>query len=763
MVLYAERGVNTVDLVQKVRTEIAKIESKLPPGYSVKQTQDSTEFITAELQKTKQRSLFSLLLLLTLILLIYRSFKYFLILFSSIVINLLIAVIFYYLFQVELQLYSFAGVTISFVIIVDNGIVMIEHLRKKNDKKVFLSILAATLTTIGALAVVLFLPEGQRINLMDFSKVIVINLMISLAVTLYFIPALSAKLQVLGKEAVFSRRLKRKAARYTKIYSDIIFFLLKKPKFKWILVVALILGFGIPVQFIPNKMDNASVFANIYNQTLGSDWCNSEIRPSADCLLGGSLRLFCKNVFTNSNYTEPERTMLRIEGRMPEGCTIEQLNEVTLKMESFLGGFDEIERYETSIGSYRNSTITVYFRKDFEFGSFPYALKSMLESKAMSLGGLDWTVTGVGQGFSNALETDQKNNQIILEGYNYDKLYHYAELLRTTLIKNSFSRITDVDITNGSWNEDALEEFYLNFNQEQLAQLGISQSEMYSYFKDQVHTGRLSPIIDNNELQEVKLVSDNYKKFNVWDLKNGPIAIQNKPYKLNQLAGIKKMKMGNSIQKYNQQYRLSVAYNFIGNDQLAGILKKKYIEELKTKLPIGYRVFEQSYDGWNKKEQKQYLLFFIIILIIYFICAILLESLSQPLVIISMIPISFIGVFLTFYLFEFNFDQGGYASFVLLSGICVNAALYIVNDYNNLKKQYRSKSTMLLYFKAYNYKIISVVLTIISTIAGLLPFLWNGPNEVFWFSFAVGSIGGLLFSFVGILIYLPVFIIDVDN
>ena len=128
-----------------------------------------------------------------------------------------------------------------------------------------------------------------------------------------------------------------------------------------------------------------------------------------------------------------------------------------------------------------------------------------------------------------------------------------------------------------------------------------------------------------------------------------------------------------------------------------------------------------------------------------------------------MIPISFIGVFLTFYLFEFNFDQGGYASFVLLSGICVNAALYIVNDYNNLKKQYRSKSTMLLYFKAYNYKIISVVLTIISTIAGLLPFLWNGPNEVFWFSFAVGSIGGLLFSFVGILIYLPVFIIDVDS
>lgn len=759
MVVHSEKGVNTVDLAQKVKNVISNIKSKLPAGYSIRQTQDTTEYITKELQKTKRLTLCSLLILLVLIFLIYRDFRYLIVLLLSIVVNLLIAVIFYYLFKVELHLYSFAGVTISFAIIIDNGIVMIEHLRKKGDKKVFLSILAATLTTIGALSVVLFLPENLRVNLLDFSKVVVINLVVSLAVTLYFVPALLDKLKLNIKEVRFSRKRKRRILKFTEIYTNTIF-LLKKPRLKWVLILLLILVFGLPIQLLPNKIEDESFFANTYNRVLGNEWFNNEIKPSLDFFLGGTLRLFTINVFNHSNYTEPERTTLRVEGRMPEGCTIEQLNEVTLKMESFLGDFKEIELYETSIDSYRNSNIAIYFKKDFEFGSFPYALKNMLESKAVSLGGLDWSVTGIGQGFSNALDSDQKNHQIILEGYNYDKLYYYAELLKTELIKKSFSRITDVDITNGQWNDNALEEFYLNFNQEQLAQLGVSQSEIYSYLKDQVYTGGLSPIIRDNELQQVKLVSDNYKKFNVWDLKNSPIAVQSKQYKLNQLATIEKKKMGNSIQKYNQQYRLAVAYNFIGDNQLATISKEKHIDELKKKLPIGYKVFDRSYDEWDKKDDKQYLLLFIVILIIFFICAILLESLKQPFAIISMIPISFIGVFLVFYLFEINFDQGGYASFVLLSGTCVNAALYIINDYNNFKREYPLRNPKLLYFKAFNYKIIPVILTIVSTITGLIPFVWNGQNEAFWFSFAVGSIGGLLFSLIGIFIYLPVFIID---
>ncbi len=147
----------------------------------------------------------------------------------------------------------------------------------------------------------------------------------------------------------------------------------------------------------------------------------------------------------------------------------------------------------------------------------------------------------------------------------------------------------------------------------------------------------------------------------------------------------------------------------------------------------------------------------LIAVIIYFIGAILFESLRQPLVVISLIPISFIGVFLTFYLTGFRFDQGGFAAFVLLCGIVVNAGFYVINEYNHILRTSGS-SALRCYVKAFNRKIVPIALTVVSTILGLIPFLFEGDGEVFWFSFAIGTMGGMAFSLIALLLYLPLFL-----
>jgi multidrug efflux pump subunit AcrB len=759
MVVYAEKGSNTIDVAKEVKSTIENLKKEIKGEYTLKLTNDSTEYIVEELQKIEEKMLFSLLILFVLILVTSRSFKHIAVLFLSIVTNLLIAVFFYYVFKVELQLYSFAGITISFGIIIDNCIIMIDHLKNKGDKKVFLAILATTLTTIGALLSTFFLDESQQANLRDFTLVIAINIGVSLFVSLFFVPALLEKLQINHTKKQFSRKRKRSVLKRTAFYYKLIL-TFKRPRFKWVFLVVLLLGFGLPLQLLPKNMEGDGVVAKTYNMTIGDEWFFNDIKPTLEKIVGGTLRLFTENVYENSHYTDPERTILRVTGSMPEGCTIEQLNEVIIKMENYISSFKEVEMFETSITSYNNSNISIYFKKESEFGGFPFKLKSLLESKAISLGGLDWSVSGVGQGFSNALGSDYKSNRIELEGYNYDKLYSYATLLKSQLIENSSSRIKEVDITSGgSWGNSNSHEYYLDFDAKKMALAAVSQGSLYDYLKKQTHSGGVTSFVLNNELQQVKLMSDQYQKINVWDLKHNPIAIGSNQYKLDQMASLEKKNTGNSISKFNQQYHLTVEYNFIGTESLAKKVRDDNMKELGSKLPIGYRVFENSYGYWDKKNLNQYYFIFVVILIIFFICSILLESLRQPFAIISMIPISFIGVFLMFYLFDFNFDQGGYASFILLCGISVNAALYIINDYNNLKKQYPQRNTQLMYFKAFNYKIIPVLLTIMSTMVGLIPFVWDGQNETFWFSFAIGSIGGLLFSLIGIFIYLPLFIV----
>ena len=371
MVVYAEKGANTIDVGNEVKSAIENSKNEIKQDYVFKLTNDTTEYIVEELEKIQEKMLFSLLILFVLIFVTTRSLKQILVLFLSILTNLLIAIIFYNVFKVELQLYSFAGITISFGIIIDNCIIMIDHLRNKGDKKVFLAILATTLTTTGALLSTFLLEESQQANLRDFTLVIAINIGVSLFVALYFVPALLEKTNLNSKRKQFSRIRKRRVLQFTKLYYKLIL-AFKRPRFKWIFSVVLILAFGLPLHLLPKEMEGESFISKTYNKTLGNEWFYNEIKPSLEKIVGGALRLFSENVYENSHYTDPERTTLRVTGSMPEGCTIEQLNEVIMKMENYISSFKEVEMFETRINGYNNSSISIYFKKTMNLVAFHF-------------------------------------------------------------------------------------------------------------------------------------------------------------------------------------------------------------------------------------------------------------------------------------------------------------------------------------------------------------------------------------------------------
>ncbi|TFU92851.1 efflux RND transporter permease subunit [Barnesiella sp. WM24] len=157
------------------------------------------------------------------------------------------------------------------------------------------------------------------------------------------------------------------------------------------------------------------------------------------------------------------------------------------------------------------------------------------------------------------------------------------------------------------------------------------------------------------------------------------------------------------------------------------------------------------------------MLLLLVIGIIFFTSSILFNSLRQPFAIIFMIPVSFIGVFLIFYLLHLNFDQGGFASFILLSGITVNAAIYILNEFNTLRRQYTKVSPRKLYVNALRIKIVPILLTVLSTILGFLPFIVGESKESFWYPLAIGTMGGLVMSLVAVFLILPIAVISKKN
>jgi multidrug efflux pump subunit AcrB len=386
----------------------------------------------------------------------------------------------------------------------------------------------------------------------------------------------------------------------------------------------------------------------------------------------------------------------------------------------------------------------------------------MIETKAVETGGADFGVFGVGRGFSNKLHEGYHNSSIALTGYNYDDLMKHAHFLKEELLKHL--RIKEVFIrTENRWYGKPRYEFVADVNLQKLAYQGSSIGRLYQQLAPiGLSSTQAGYVPFENEFIPVVLRANDSEDASVWNLKNHQVkGIDGQYLRFKNVAGLKKERVSTSINKTNQQYKLSVTYDFIGPYQLSNRVLKRNVEIINSYLPLGYSAKNgRNYNYWNYDEKSQYGLLFLVMVIIYFICAILLESLLQPLAVIATIPLSFIGVFLSFALFKFPFDQGGYASMVLLCGLSVNSALYILNDYNNYRRQRPSGSHLKYYMKAYNHKITPVLLTILSTSLGLIPFLIGGREEGFWFSLAVGAIGGLVFSLLTIIIWLPLLVVS---
>ena len=59
------------------------------------------------------------------------------------------------------------------------------------------------------------------------------------------------------------------------------------------------------------------------------------------------------------------------------------------------------------------------------------------------------------------------------------------------------------------------------------------------------------------------------------------------------------------------------------------------------------------------------------------------------------------------------------------------------------------------YVRAYNHKIVPVMLTVLSTMLGLIPFLLDGTDNKFWYTFAITTMTGLAASVVALVFILP--------
>lgn len=766
--VYPSKNVNTIELADQVKKEIEKLKTQMPHGYSLQLEEDTTVELKTELYKLILRALGTVLILLFFVFLVNRQWRYILVVFLCLLANMLLSCLFYYVLKIEIHLYTLASITVSLGIVIDTIMVMADHYRQKGNRYVFRALLAATFTTIGALLVVFLMKDNAIVNMWDFAAVQAVTLLVSLAVAWFLVPSIVDQLQwhIVAKKRI-SRKKAKKIIWFNKVYKNLIFFSIKK---RWWFTACFVLLFGLPLFLLPEDFKEyepdllinqqpkkLTYLQQCYNATFGGPVYHS-IREYTDPVLGGTLGWFVNYVKEPKYSQEDEKqiTAIRMEAFMPPGATLNQMNTVFIALENYLSQYKEIDKFVSQISSAENASMQITFKKEYENEGFPKLLKQLLINKVNEFGSTDFTILGEGRAFSNVMN-EFKNSSIELYGYNFEELIQEARKL--SLLLQKYQRIRDVEVSTSSQYENRSNtEFFILPNAQQLVANGSSILELYENLRSLNTSGGNSfdAMIDH-KLQTIHLRANVEDRISIWETTNQPINQQNRAFKLSDVATIGKEKYDRTIEKVNQEYRLFVNFDFIGDGELYNIIYSEVIDKTQKALPFGFRVQKKQYKYWDAKSSEQYWYVFLGCIIIFFICAILLESLKQALVILGLIPLSFVGLFVAFVCFDVNFDQGGYAAFLLLSGQVVISALFVINDYNYVIKTYNA-TPIIAYLKAFHNKLIPIALTIISTVLGFIPFLWGEKQESFWFSMGLGTSAGLLFSLVVLPVYLPLFL-----
>lgn len=746
---------NIISCVSAVKSRLEQLRPSIPEEIGISVSYDYSEYISEELDKIFFRTALCLLILLLFAFAVNRSWRYMLVVAVTLAVNLLISVALYYFLGLHIHIYTLAGITVSLGIIIDNSILMIDHYSRYRDRGVFPELLCAVATTVATLLVVLLLPDSERANLTDFTLVIAVNLAVSLAVSSLFVPALLDYFPVRSSSG--SGRSLRRVVKWNGLYSRYITW---AQGHRWVLVVALVLSFGIPTCLIPEKFGDERVaplkpYEKVLNKIVG--WRPyADNKAAVDKVLGTSFGLFHEAMERSDFYREPARPSLSIRAGMPEGCNVQQLNEVMRSMENYLAHFDEIEVFETRITSYSNGVITVNFKPEYEGTFLPSRIKADVISMAADFGGANWSVSGIDDSyFNNNIVTDYKSYSIKLTGYNYDRLLQYGEVLLGKLSDNR--RVSAPEIWGSGYGDRPKTEFNIKYDFEALNALGISPYDYYKALYSPLFGAVVARLPQDVDYADVRLVSSTGESFDIWHVDNVPVEVGKEGrMKLSEVGSIVKEKSGLPIRKDDQAYAISVCFNFIGSYQLARKAIESAVDYMNVEvLPVGFKASDERGRGLFYESQEKYTgLILLVILIIFVLCAIHFNSLRYPLAIIFLIPVSFVGLFLAFGLTDFTFDKGGFAAFVMLSGITVNSGIYLVSTWLRAG----GRKSVREYVRAFDRKIWPISLTIISTVLGLVPFLFDGPSEVFWFAFAVGTISGLLFSVFALLFFLPAFL-----
>lgn len=729
---YAHPDANKLELSNAIQHRLPDIRRMLPAGYTLRIARDGADYLRAEISKSRTRTLRTLGIVCLFLLSAYRSRSHFLLLLVMLAINAGITLLLLVLLRIEIHLFTISGISIASGLMIDNTLVMLDYLSRGQLRAARAPMAGATLSTVLSLAYVWWLPDQTRYQLADFSAAIGLGLLASLAVSWFLLPALAALLGIRPQPAarLYTPSARRKV-RLFRCYSRCI---TRTAGWKKTVLFGWLLAFGIPIYPILSKWPN-----------------DNQWKPSLERWTQGSIGLFLKQIGVQSGARKPIPNHLYVELQLPWGFPPTDIDTLIRPIESLMGAAELIETYSTQVSPPGFARIVASFDQRSNPREAALQLRSEIAAYAYSFSGVQWNIYGTGPAFSLGESQSLPAYRLKLSGYRLSELEAQVQRLDRLLRLNP--RVLHLNPNAGTeQDESAVPGFRLLLRSDKYP--NESAPEAYSALGGRQPA--IGPVLSNDPtpywLVLTPLPPD---PLAIQRIRQQPIFISREVAIGSAAIEIQQTEQAASIHREERQFIRVFSFTYGGSSYLGERLIAETLSEMRQQLPAGYQI-ERYEDQFDRADTQRGTITMLIVLLlsVFFFGSIVFNRVQTGIWLSIAVSASLIGLFLVFGLGYAYYDQGGIGAIILVSGLSINAFLYVLADFKQQAARKKNPNRTLL--KAIFFRSPTVLLTTFSSIGGLLPLFMDGAEAPFWYALAAGTSGGLLCSLLVYYWLLPV-------
>jgi multidrug efflux pump subunit AcrB len=709
---------NTVVVGEEVRARVAEIAATLPPELELRIVSDRGLDVADFLGNLGYNALAAAVIVIALVTL-FLGIRQAFVVSVAIPLSVLLAFIGMSAFSIELNQVSIFGLVLALGMLVDSGLVVVENIERHQQEglplyqavtrgveQVRLPVLSSTLTTVAAFIPLLFLTGDIGRFTFGLPMTLIFSLGGSLLVAVTVIPLLS---YALWKSLPSRRAPRHRESRLLDAYTEVAKTTLRNRAATLLIAVV---AFGLAVVAIPR---------------LGLQF-----------------------------FPRAEKDLFLISIRLPRESNFEATGLVTAQVEELLGGERGIRDFTAYIGK---GGPRVYYTQKPEMESPHYAQILVNLEQDLALGVEEYVkrfekrlaqVAGASVQ-AEILEQGPRSGaaiQIRLVGDDLETLAQLAQRIQSRI--EAVPGLVDVRDTLGEKSPRLM----IDLDKVKAGLLGVDtfgfSRTVFVALNGEVATryrsaGEEIPVVVRLNRRSVREVSDVARLY-VPAGSGGVVPFA-------EVAEVREQLDFATIQHRDGDRVVRIDGGVRGrlpNDVLSEI--RRLLAELS--LPEGYSM---SLGGENEEILESFgalgRALVVALLLIYGILALQFNSFIQPFVILFTVPFGIIGAVVGLFVTGNPFGFMAFIGIVSLTGIIINDSI-VLTDFANYLQRQQGKGINEALLEAGRIRFRPVILTSITTIAGMTPLaIWGGS---LWSPLASAVIFGLMGATILILVVLPV-------